>query len=98
MINLQLLLQVSYTVRYKYNTEHLALCCADIERSVSNGLHKRQKPCSHQLLQQDHDLDQATAQTAGVFCQHGIQVDELLGQICVPSSSQQHHQHLGFAA
>ena len=43
MINLQLLLQVSYTVRYKYNTEHLALCCADIERSVSNGLHKRQK-------------------------------------------------------
>lgn len=98
MIDLQLLLQVSYPDRYDDNTEHHALCCADIECSVFDGLHERKKPHSHKLLQQDLELDQATAQTAGVFCQHGIWVCELLGQICVPSSSRQHHQHLGFAA
>ena len=67
MIDLQLLLQVSYTDRYKYNTEHHALCCADIECSVSDVLHELQKPYSHELLQQDLELDQATTQTAGVF-------------------------------
>ena len=90
MINVQLLLQVSYTDRYKYTTEHHALCCADIECSVSDGLHKRKESHSNELLQQDLELDQAAAQTAGVFCQHGIWVCELQGQICVPSSSKQH--------
>ncbi len=44
MDDLQLLLQVSYTNKNKYNTEHCALCYADIECSVSDGLHQRQQP------------------------------------------------------
>ncbi len=51
MIDLQLLLQLQncYTTRYKYNTEHGALCCAGFECGVSDGRNQCPQPYYHNL-------------------------------------------------
>ncbi len=52
MIDLQLLLQLQncFTTRYKYNTEHGALCCADFEYGVSDGRDQFPQPHHNKLL------------------------------------------------